>query len=127
MQLNGGVVDDDGLVDHGEVGLGGGAVDDAVDGEGDVAGGEGLAVGELDVVADSERPGQAVLGALIGGGEVVLELEVDVGGDEGGLNERLVHMFAAAPAHERVEAGRRLRASGHGEDDLRGGVALGLG
>ena len=127
VQLDGGVVDDDGLVDHGEVGFGGTAVDDTVDGEGDVVGGEGLAVGELDVVADGERPGQAVLGALIGVGKVVLELEVDVGGDEGGLNERLVHMLAATPAHERVEAGRRLRAGGHGEDDLRGGVALGLG
>ena len=123
-QLNGGVVDDNGLVDHGEVGLGGGAVDDAVDGEGHVAGGEGLAVGELDVVADGERPGQAVLGALIGGGEVVLELEVEVGGDERRLDERLMHVLAAAPAHKWVEAGGRLRAGGHGEDDLRGGVAL---
>ena len=127
VQLNGGVVDDDGLVDHGEVGFGGGAVDDAVDGEGDVAGGEGLAVGELDVVADGERPGQAVLGALIGGGEVVLELEVEVGRDERRLDERLMHMLAAAPAYERVEAGGRFGAGGHGEDDLRGGFALGLG
>ena len=127
VQLNGGVVDDNGLIDHGEVGLGGSAVDDAVDGEGDVAGGEGLAVGELDVVADSERPGQAVLGALIGGGEVVLELEVEVGGDERRLNERLMHVLAAAPAHERVEAGGRLGAGGHGEGDLRGSVAFGLG
>ena len=118
VQLDGGVVDDDGLVDHGQVGFGGAAVDDTVDGEGDVVGSEGLAVGELDVVADGERPGEAVLGALIRGGQVVLELEVDIGGDEGGLNERLVHMLAAAPTHERVEAGRRLRAGGHGEDDL---------
>ena len=127
VQLNGGIVDDDGLVDHGEVGLGGGAVDDAVDGEGDVAGGEGLAVGELDVVADGERPGQTVRGALIGGGEVVLELEVEVGGDERRLNEGLMHVLATAPAHERVETGRRFGAGGHGKDDLRGGVAFCLG
>ena len=38
-----------------------------------------------------------------------------------------MHVLAAAPAHERVEAGGWLGTGCHGEDDLRGGIALGLG
>ena len=116
------VVRGHGLLHHGQVALGRLGVPDAVEGEGHVARRERLAVGELHVVADGERPRQAVGRRLVGRGQVVLEAQLGGGGDQRGLDERLVHVLAAAPRHQGVEAGRRLRSRRHGHDHLLGRV-----
>ena len=119
---DGGVVGGHGLFHHGHVALGCFRVQDAVDGEGHIARRERGAVGELHVVADGERPGHAVFGRFVGRGEVVLEVEVRIGGDQRGLDQRLVNVLAAAPRHHRVEAGGRLGSGGHRDDNLRRGL-----
>ena len=120
MDLAGLVVDGDGLVDHGQVALAGLVVGHAVDGVGHVMGGNRLAIGELGIGADGERPGQAVVAARIGRCQVVLEAHVGLRGQKRGLDERLVHMLAATPGDERVEAGVGLAAHRHGNGNLRG-------
>ena len=120
MDLAGLVVNGNGLVDHGQVALAGLVVGNAVDGIGHVMGGNRLAVGELGVGADGERPGQAVIAARISRCQVVLEAHVGLRGQKRGLDERLVHVLAAAPGNERVEAGIGLAAHRHGNGDLRG-------
>ena len=117
--LAGLVVDGDGLVDHGQVALAGLVVGDAVDGVGDVMGRDRLAVGELRVRTDRERPGQAVVAARIRRCKVVLKTHVGLRGQKRGLDERLMHMLAAAPGDERVEAGVRLAAHRHRNGHLR--------
>ena len=113
-----------GLLDHREVCLGVGGADDGVDGEGGVARGEGRAVREDHVLAQGEGPGHAVARADVVCGEVRDKLEVLVCGDEGRLDEGLVHMLTATPGDAGVEAGRRLRAGAHGDDNL-GGIGGG--
>ena len=120
MDLAGLVVDGDSLVDHGQVALAGLVVGNAVDGVGHVMGGNRLAVGELGVGADGERPGQAIVAAGISRCKVVLEAHVGLRGQKRGLDERLVHVLAAAPGNERVEAGIGLAAHRHGNGNLRG-------
>ena len=122
MEFDHRVAHGDGAVDHREVGLGHRAVDDGVHGEGDIARTQRFAVGEDDVVANGERPHEAVARAEVVGCKVVDEVEVLVGGDEGGLDERLVHVLAASPSDERVEAGGRFARGVHGDDDLRGAL-----
>ncbi len=107
---------------HGEVGLGRRALYDAVHGEGDIAGGEGLAIGKDDVVADGERPHQPIGGTQVLGGEIVRELKVLVRGDERGLDERHVNVLAAAPRDKRVEPRGGLARRVHGDDDLLGRI-----
>ena len=118
VYLNRRVVRSLGRAHHREVGLGVGRGHDGVDGKGDVGGAQGLAVGEARVIAGSERPGETVVGDLVGGGEVIDEVHVLVGDDERRLDERLVHVLAAAPVDAGVEAGGRLVAGAHGHDDL---------
>ena len=106
------------LVHHGQIRFGRFAVHDSVDGEGHVLGRERHAVGEHHALADMERPGEAVLGAAVIGGEIVHEGEVVVRGDERRLDERLVHVLAGPPPHERIEAGGRFRGGRHGDYHL---------
>ena len=120
MDLAGLVVDGAGLVDHGQVALAGLVVGNAVDGICHVTSGNRLAVGELGIGADGERPGQAVVAASVGRCQVVLEAHVGLRGQKRGLDERLVHMLAATPGDERVEAGGGLAAHRHGNGNLRG-------
>ena len=120
MDLAGLVVDGDGLVDHGQVALAGLVVGNAVDGICHVTSGNRLAIGELGIGADGERPGQAVVAARIGRCQVVLEAHVGLRGQKRGLDERLVHMLAATPGDERVESGVGLAAHRHGNGNLRG-------
>ena len=126
------VVERHGLGHHGQIDLGRRGVFDAVDGEGHVFGGQRLAVGELDVGADLERPHHAVLAAFVGRCQVVMQAHVGVGLDQRRLDERLVHVLAAAPCDERVEARLGLGVRGHGHDHLLGrtllfGGGIGLG
>ena len=107
-----------GLVDVAQVELGALEGLDAVDGEGDVLRREGLPVREPCVVADVKRPGQAIGAARIGRREVVFKVEVGVGGHERGLQQRLVHVLAGPPPHERIEAGGRFRGGRHGDYHL---------
>ena len=118
--LAGLVVDGDGLVDHGQVALAGLIVGNAVDGVGHVVGGNRLAVGEFGIGANGERPGQAIVAARVRRCKVVLEAHVGLRGQKRGLDQRLMHVLAATPGDERVEAGVRLAAHGHGNGHLRG-------
>ena len=106
------------LFDHGKVGLGRLGFDDAVNSERYVGCGQRLSVGELCVVANGEIPGHSIVCAVIFRSKVVDELEIGVRGDEGGLDQGLMHMLAAAPRHEGVEAGGRFAVHVHGNDDL---------
>ena len=119
VDLAGLVIDGDGLVDHGQVALAGLVVRHAVDGVGHVMSGNRLAVGELGIGANGERPGQTVVAARIGRCQVVLEAHVGLRGQKRGLDKRLVHMLAAAPGNERIETGSRLAAHRHGNGNLR--------
>ena len=107
-----------GRLNHGQVGLSRFPIHDTVDGEGHVLGRERHAVGEHHVIPDMERPGEAVLGAAVIGGEIVHELQIVVGDDESRLDERLVHVLAGSPPHERIEAGGRFRGGRHGDYHL---------
>ena len=127
VDLAGLVIDGDGVVDHGQVALAGLVVGNAVDGVGHVMGGNRLAVGELRVGADGERPGQAVVAASIGRCQVVFEAHIGLRGQKRGLDERLVHVLAAAPGNERVEARFGLAAHRHGNGNLRGVLPAGGG
>ena len=120
MNLASLVVNGDSLVDHGQVALAGLVVGNAVDGVGHVMGGNRLAVGELGVGADGERPGQAIVAARIGRCQIVLEAHVGLRGQKRGLDERLMHMLATAPGNERIETGIRFAAHRHGNGHLRG-------
>ena len=120
MNLTGLVIDGDGLVDHGQVALAGLVVGNAVDGIRHIMGGNRLAVGELGVGADGERPGQAIVAARVRRCKVVLEAHVGLRGQKRGLDKRLVHMLAAAPGDERVESSVGLAARRHGNGNLRG-------
>ena len=119
MDLASLVVNGDGLVDHGQVALAGLVVGHAVDGVGHVMSGNRLAVGERGVGTDGERPGQAIVAARVSRCQVVLEAHVGLRGQKRGLDERLVHMLAAAPGNERIETGSRLAAHRHGNGNLR--------
>ncbi len=110
---------------HGQVGLSRRPLGDAVDGEGHVLGRKRHPVGEDRVVANGESPGETILRAVVGHGQIVHEGKIVVGGDKGGLDEGLVHMLAGAPAHERIEPGRRLRGGRHSHDHLRFAVRAG--
>ena len=112
-QLDGTVVQCDRGVHHGEVGLGCIAVGDAIDREGHVLRRAGLAVGEHGVVAYRERPHEAVVAAEEFGGQVAGDVHGVIGYHERGLDERLVHVLAAAPRDERIETGRRLALRAH--------------
>ncbi len=74
--LHGVLVDHDGLLHRGEVGVvrAGLVVDNAVDRERDVLGGDGRAVMEHGVLTQLEFPGDLVLQQLVAGGEVEHEL-----------------------------------------------------
>ena len=117
-KLAGHPVDGPSLAHAGQIGLGRFPVHDAVDGKGHVLGRQRHAVGEGHIVADDEGPGEAILGTAVVHGQVVHEVQVVVRGDESGLDERLVHVLAGAPAQKRVESRRRLRGRGHGHDHL---------
>ncbi len=116
------VVDGDGAAHVRQVALTRLADFDAVYGVGHIAGGKGGAVGETRVGADGECPGQAIITAGIRRCQVVLEPHVGGGAQERGLDKRLMHMFAATPADERVEARGRFAGDGHAHDDLRGAL-----
>ena len=77
-----------------------------------------MAVRESGVVANAERPGHSIGGAFVRRRKVAHEGKVAIGGDERRLNERLVHMLAAAPRHQRVETRSRFGACRHRHDDL---------
>ena len=117
-----GVVGRGGVLDHGEVGLRVLRAADRVQREGGVGGAHGLAVGELGVVAQLEGPGELIVGALVGRREVALETHLLGRVDEGGLDEGLVDVLAAAPGHARVEAGVGLVGRAHGDGHLARGV-----
>ena len=114
------VVDGDGLVHHGQVTFAGLAVRNAVDRVGHIMRRERLAVGELRVRTNSERPGEAVVAAGVRRREVVFEAHVGRRSQKRGLDKRLMNMLAAAPGDERVEASGGLAAHGHGDRNLRG-------
>ena len=120
VDLAGLVINGDGVVNHGQIALAGLVVGHAVDGVGHIMGGNRLAVGELGVGADGERPGQAVVAASIGRCQIVLEAHVGLRGQKRGLDKRLMHMLAAAPGNERIETSSRLAAHRHGNGNLRG-------
>lgn len=75
-------------------------------------------VGELDIVANQKRPSQTIIAASVLLSQVVDEIEVLIGGDECGLDKGLVHMFAAAPRIEGVEACFRLAAGVYCDNHL---------
>ena len=91
------VISRHGLFDHGKVGLGRLGFDNAVDGERHIRCAQRLSVGELRVVTNSEIPGHSIVCAVILRGKIVDELEIGIRGDEGGLDQGLMHVFAAAP------------------------------
>ena len=105
FDLNCEVIGSASLFDHREVALRGLGIQNAVKSEGDIFGGKGLAVGELDIVTNDERPDQAILRALVVGGEIVLEAHVDRRGQKSGLDKRFMHVLAATPRNKGVEAG----------------------
>ena len=109
-----------GLAHHREVGLGSLSLNDAIDGEGDVRCGKRIAIGELHVVANGERPGETIIRAEIIGRKVVLELQVLVGRNKRRLNKGLMDMLAATPRAQRVETSGGLAAGIHGNDNLVG-------
>ena len=117
-----GVVGGGGVLDHGEIGLRVLRAADRVQREGGVGGAHELAVGELGVIAKLERPGELVVRALVGRREVALEAHVLGRVDEGGLDEGLMDVLAAAPGHARVEAGVGLVGRAHGDGHLARGV-----
>ena len=75
-------------------------------------------VGELDIVANQKRPSQAIVATSVLLSQVVDEIEVLIGGDERGLDKGLVHMFAATPRIEWIEACFRLAAGIYGDNHL---------
>ena len=114
------IVYGDRLVHHGQIALAGLAVRNAVDRVGHIMRRERLAVGELRVRANGERPREAVVTTGVCRREVVFEAHVGRRGQKRGLDKRLMNMLAAAPGDERVETSSRLAARRHGDRYLRG-------
>ena len=112
------VVYGDRLVHHSQIALAGLAVRNAVDRVGHIMRRERLAVGELRVRANGERPREAIVAAGIRRREVVFEAHIGRRGQKRGLDKRLMHMLAAAPGDERVEASGGFAAHGHGDRNL---------
>ena len=113
------IVYGDRLVHHSQIALAGLAVRNAVDRVGHIMRRKRLAVGELRVRANGERPREAVVTAEIRRREVVFEAHIGRRGQKRGLDKRLMHMLAAAPGDEWVEASGGLAAHGHGNRYLR--------
>ncbi len=102
-----------------------GAVGHAADGPGDVVGGEGLAVVEVDAGAEVKDPGERV-GAVPGGGEPGLEVEVLVLVDESVVDERADALGLGVGALAQVEVvGRAFDEEADGVGVARRAVAAG--
>ena len=76
--------------------------------KGHIRRGEGLAVGELHVIPDGDRPGQAILADLHVSGQVIANAHIRIGDHQRALDQRLMHMLARTPAIRRVKAGCRF-------------------
>ena len=116
VENHSGVVHRLGVVQHGEVVDRAGCLDGVV-GEGHILGSQGFTVGELHIIPDGDRPGQAVLAGLAGGGQVIADGQVGIGHREGALDQRLMDVLSRAPAEGRVKARFRLGIGVHGNDD----------
>ena len=108
VELHGRVVDGLGRIQHGEIAHRALLLNRVIS-KCNVGRGQRLAVGELDVVSDGDRPSQAVLRHGIAGREIVADGQIGICDRERALNERLVNVFARAPTVSRVKTGSRFR------------------
>ena len=106
------------MVDHRKVGFGSRLGHDLVDGERHIGSGQRRSICELHVVTDLERPLKPIVGNAVVRRQIIMEIEFGVGRYERRLNQRLMHMLAASPVDNRVEARLWLRFRGKRDDDL---------
>ena len=125
VKFHGGVIHGHGFVHHGEIRRSAFGIFQFIEGKGHIRGGEGVAVGEFHIVADGKGPGETVGTGFVIGGEVVDEVHLHIGGDEGALDQGFVNVFPGAPAENGVEAGGGFRGRGHGHHHIGAAAVVG--
>jgi|GEM_PF-7047536 len=127
MELHGGIVHRNGLLQHGKI------VDRAcilqrVIGKGHILCGQRLSVRKSHIIPDLHLPGEPVLTGLDVLRQIIADLKVRRGHRQSALDQRLVDVLTGSPAVCRVKACLRLRCGAHDHDDRIPGLSLcGLG